>query len=121
MTKKCTTANNLYDNVEFCPGEVSLPGMRPYFFTIAATILSNDQPLPIDTAESGKEYPHRGDFTLAAGAKWKKADLIPNESGPSLSGLASLAVAGTTLAPTARAAGTGKKVGGLVNLTFQQR
>lgn len=41
MAKKCSNTNDLYANVEFCPGEATMPGMRPYFFFQKKTISSH--------------------------------------------------------------------------------
>lgn len=116
MTKKCTTTNNLYDNVEFCPGEVSLPGMRPYFFYIRRNDIVKWPTLPMNAAESlEKNAVYTGDFTLAADAKWKKADLIPNESEPKSEQTGVFGSYHWNNTATLVLPGTGKKVSGLVN------
>lgn len=83
MAKKCSNTNDLYDNVEFCTGEVTMPGMRPYFFFIRRENITTWPTLPMNSAESLEKNPvYDGDFVLAADKKWKKVDLIPNESEP---------------------------------------
>ena len=32
MAKNCTNSSNLYENVEHCPGEISLPGVRDHAY-----------------------------------------------------------------------------------------
>lgn len=83
MTKKCTSTNDIYGNVEHCPGEINLPGMKQHFYYIRRSNIVKWPTLPMNAAESLEaEAVYVGDFTLAADAKWKKADLIPNESEP---------------------------------------
>jgi len=55
MAKKCTTDVDLYENVEYCQGSASLPGIRPHMYLIRrANILTFPKVLG-DTAESLEE------------------------------------------------------------------
>lgn len=83
MTKKCTTDVDLYENVEYCQGSASLPGIRPHMYLIRrANILTFPKVLG-DTAESLEEVAViKGNFVLAEGAKFVKIDLVEGESEP---------------------------------------
>lgn len=81
MATKCTTTNNLYDDVLHCPGEISLPGVREHGYYIRRTDIIKWPPIPMNAAASLEGNPvYTVDFSLAADAKWHKFDLIPGES-----------------------------------------
>lgn len=78
---KCTGAESIYADVNFCPGQKSLPGVRGKLYGISKrdivkwpTIGGN---APKDLASVAK---YTGDFTLASDKKWHVIALIPNES-----------------------------------------
>lgn len=78
---KCTGAESIYADVNFCPGQKSLPGVRGKLYGISKrdivkwpTIGDNT---PKDLASVAK---YTGDFTLASDKKWHVIALIPNES-----------------------------------------
>lgn len=78
---KCTGAESIYADVNFCPGQKSLPGVRGKLYGISKrdivkwpTIGDN---APKDLASVAK---YTGDFTLASDKKWHVIALIPNES-----------------------------------------
>jgi len=83
MAKKCTTDVDLYENVEYCQGSASLPGIRPHMYLIRrANILTFPKVLG-DTAESLEEVAViKDNFVLAEGAKFVKIDLVEGESEP---------------------------------------
>ena len=116
MAKKCTTTNNIYDNVEHCPGQINLPGMREYFYYIRRSDIVKWPTLPLNSAESLEKNPvYDGDFTLAADVKWKKADLIPNESEPKSDQTGVYGSYHFNNVATLVLPGTGEKVTGLIN------
>lgn len=83
MTKQCTTTNNLYDNVDHCPGQISLPGVREHAYYIRRSDITKWPKLLMNSADSLEANPvYSGDFTLAADTVWHKFDLIPGESEP---------------------------------------
>ena len=62
----CTGTNNLYENVDFCPGQVSLPGVRDHFYFIRKKDIIKWPKLPLNSAESlDKVAVYDGNFTLA--------------------------------------------------------
>ena len=83
MPKKCTSDVYLYENVEFCQGSASLPGIRPHMYLIRrANILTFPKVLG-DTAESLEDVAViKSNFVLAEGAKFVKIDLVEGESEP---------------------------------------
>ncbi|MBR2290805.1 MAG: hypothetical protein IJ868_00625 [Prevotella sp.] len=85
--QRCTSDKDLYDNIGFCVGQASLPGMRPHFYMIKrADILVFPKPLG-DAADSLEDVAViKDNFQLASDKKWKKVELIDGESEPSCDG-----------------------------------
>lgn len=82
-TKKCSDTNDLYEDVDFCPGQISLPGVRDHFYFIRKRDILKWPKLPLNeaaTLESVAVYD--GNFTLAADKKFIRVDLVPSESEP---------------------------------------
>ena len=82
MAANCN-AVNIYDSLIHCKGETVLPGLRPQAYAIpkSAIVKWPTLPKPSDegaTMESIATY--KGDFALAADAKWLKIDLIDTAS-----------------------------------------
>lgn len=81
--KQCTDTNNLYENVEFCPGTASLPGTRDHFYFVRKKDIVKWPKLPLNSAESlDKVAVYTDNFVLAADSKWNRVDLVPSESEP---------------------------------------
>lgn len=79
MTKACTDEKDLYNDVRFCRGQKSLPGIRAYaFFIKRSNILT--WPQRQDGEDLAAIATLKGDFTLAADKKWNRLDLIPDEN-----------------------------------------
>ena len=77
MKKDCT-AVNIYDSLIHCKGETTLPGLRPQGWWLPKSMIVSwpTLPKPSDegaTMESVSTY--KGDFALAADAKWLKIDI----------------------------------------------
>lgn len=87
MSKNCTTDVDLYENIGFCVGQASLPGMRPHFYYIRRDDIITFPKIQ-GTAASKMEdvVVIKTNFVLAADKKWKKAELIEGESEPSCDG-----------------------------------
>lgn len=79
----CTT-KDLYKSVRKCPGVVIQPGIRPKFFAILLSNILKWPTLPStieDKATDMKELAtYKGNFTLAADAKWHRVDLVALKS-----------------------------------------
>lgn len=116
MTKSCTDANNIYDNVPHCQGEINLPGTRDHaYFTRKSNIIKWPK-LPLNGASSlDKAAVYDGDFTLAADAKFYKIDLVPSEQEPKSEQVGSYGSYHFTNTVSLVLPGTGEKVTGLVS------
>lgn len=82
MAKKCTSDADLYENVEFCQGSASLPGVRPHFYFTRKANIANFPKLPAEPADLEAAVTITGNFVLAEGKKWIKVDLVEGESEP---------------------------------------
>ena len=87
MANNCTTDIDLYENVGFCVGQASLPGMRPHFYYIKrADIVTFPKPLGNGATKLEDVAVIKENFELLADKKWKKVELIEGESEPSCEG-----------------------------------
>ena len=102
---KCTGADTIYSDVNFCPGSKSLPGVRGWVYGISKKDIVKWPTIggeaPKSLAEVAK---YTGDFTLASDKKWHKVALIPNESQLQVEsqgayGSKTFKVTGTAVAP----------------------
>lgn len=113
--KQCTNTNNLYDNVDFCPGEVSLPGVRNHAYFIRKSDIVSWPKLPRNGAKALEEVAvYTGNFGLAADVKWNRIDLVPNESEPKSEQAGSYGSYHFTNSISLVLPGTAEKVTGLI-------
>lgn len=80
MATKCTGADSIYSDINFCPGKKSLPGVRGHVYGLSKRdilLWPVINTTPTGLADAAK---YAGDFKLAADKKWHKIGLIPNES-----------------------------------------
>lgn len=83
MSKKCTSDKDLYEDVEFCQGSASLPGMRPHMYIIRrADIVTFPKVLGSDATKLEDVAVIKSNFVLAADCKFKVVDLVEGESEP---------------------------------------
>lgn len=83
MAKKCTSDVDLYENVEFCQGSASLPGVRPHMYLTRRSNILTFPKVQGDAAQSLEDVAViKQSFVLAEGAKFVKIDLIDGESEP---------------------------------------
>lgn len=114
-TTACTGMNNLYENVEFCPGQVSLPGVRDHFYFIRRKDIIKWPTLPLNSAASlDKVAVYVGNFILAGDAKFKCVDLVPSESEPKSEQAGSYGSYHFTNSISLVLPGTAEKVTGLI-------
>ena len=83
MANKCTTDKDLYEDVQFCQGSASLPGIRPHMYMVRRVNILNFPKVQGDAATKLEDVAVIKDsFVLAEGAKFVKIDLVEGESEP---------------------------------------
>ena len=83
MANKCTTDKDLYEDVQFCQGSASLPGVRPHMYMIRRVNILTYPKVQGDAATKLEDVAVIKDsFVLAEGAKFVKIDLVEGESEP---------------------------------------
>ena len=81
--KKCTSDVDLYENVEYCQGSSSLPGIRPHMYLIRRSNIVSFPKVQGDDAASLEDVAViKQSFVLAEGKKFVKIDLVEGESEP---------------------------------------
>ena len=65
MATNCTDTTKLYDDVEFCPGQIVLPGTRDHAYFSSKRNIAKWPTLPLADAESlDKVAVYDGDFKM---------------------------------------------------------
>ena len=65
MATNCTDTTKLYDDVEFCPGQIVLPGTRDHAYFCSKRNIAKWPTLPLADAESlDKVAVYDGDFKM---------------------------------------------------------
>lgn len=74
----CADEKDLYQDLPFCRGQKSLPGLRAYAYYIKK---SSIVAWPADQEATSLEEvaTKKGDFTLAADKKWLRIELVPDQ------------------------------------------
>jgi hypothetical protein len=83
MKKSDCSAKTLYESLRFCPGETTMPGLRPEAYAIPKSQILKfpTRKKPGDTgATLGGLVTCTTDFTLAADAKWFAVDIVTTAS-----------------------------------------
>lgn len=84
MSNKCTTDKDLYEDVQYCQGSASLPGIRPHMYMVRRVNILTFPKVQGDAATKIEDYAViKDNFVLAEGAKFVKIDLVDGESEPS--------------------------------------
>ena len=82
-SNKCTSDVDLYEDVNFCQGSASLPGVRPHMYmTRRANIVSFPKVLGDSAQSLGDVAVIKSNFVLAENCKFVKIDLLEGESEP---------------------------------------
>lgn len=77
---KCTDSATLYDDVNFCAGQKSMPGVRSYIYGISKRDVISYPTLDRDKVkEMAKVAVYEGDFVLAADKYWHRLAIVPND------------------------------------------
>lgn len=83
MANKCTTDKDMYEDVLFCQGSASLPGVRPHMYMTRRVNILTFPKVQGDAATKLEDVVVIKDsFVLAEGAKFVKIDLVEGESEP---------------------------------------
>ena len=83
MATKCTTDKDLYEDVPYCQGSASLPGVRPHMYMVRRTnILSFPKVQGNDATKLEDVAVIKCSFVRAEGVKFVKIDLVEGESEP---------------------------------------
>lgn len=83
MANKCTTDKDLYEDVQFCQGSASLPGVRPHMYMVRRINILSFPKVQGDEATKLEDVAViKGNFVLAEGVKFVKIDLVEGESEP---------------------------------------
>lgn len=76
----CTDTKRIYEDMEFCEGQKSLPGIRSYIYFIRKSdIVEWPKPLGNNASSLDEVAVITADFTLAAEAKWHRMEIVPND------------------------------------------
>ena len=114
---RCADDAALYDDIEFCMGDKSLPGTRNHAYYIPRRDIVTF-PRPASSPQSIDAVaviPSTSPFELAADKKWHRIDLVPNESEPTADGQGSYGSKTILNKITLVLPGTGKKASGLIS------
>lgn len=83
MANKCTTDKDLYEDVQYCQGSASLPGIRPHMYMVRRANILTFPKVQGDAATKIEDVAVIKDsFVLAEGVKFVKIDLVEGESEP---------------------------------------
>ena len=83
MANKCTTDKDMYEDVLFCQGSASLPGVRPHMYITRRVNILTFPKVQGDAATKLEDVAVIKDsFVLAEGAKFVKIELVEGESEP---------------------------------------
>lgn len=83
MANKCTTDKDLYEDVQYCQGSASLPGVRPHMYMVRRVNILSFPKVQGDAAEKLEDVAViKSNFVLAEGVKFVKIDLVDGESEP---------------------------------------
>jgi len=114
---RCADDAALYDDIEFCMGDKSLPGTRNHAYYIPRRDIVTF-PRPASNPASLDDVaviPSTSPFVLAADKKWHRIDLVPNESEPECENQGSYGSKTFLNKITLVLPGTKKKVTGLIS------
>lgn len=114
---KCTDDTNLYQDVPFCQGEKSLPGVRPHFYFIRRSDVQR-LPKPNGSGASSLEEVNviKTDIVVNSEKMWNRVELVDGESEPTVEQQGSWPNCTFLNKVTLVLPGTGKRVTGLISM-----
>ena len=116
LNARCADDAALYEDIDFCMGEKSLPGTRNHGYYVPRRNIKKF-PRPAGSAAEKMEDVAviKSNIELYADKLWKRFALVPNESEPTAEGQGSYGSKTMLNKITLVMPGTGKKVTGLIS------
>ena len=116
LNTRCADDAALYEDIDFCMGEKSLPGTRNHGYYVPRRFIKKF-PRPAGSAAEKMEDVAviKSNIELYADKLWKRFALVPNESEPTAEGQGSYGSKTMLNKITLVMPGTGKKVTGLIS------
>ena len=116
LNTRCADDAALYEDIDFCMGEKSLPGTRNHAYFVPRRHIKKF-PRPAGSAAEKMEDVAviKSNIELYADKLWKRFALVPNESEPTAEGQGSYGSKTMLNKITLVMPGTGKKVTGLIS------
>lgn len=113
---RCADDAALYDDIDFCLGDKSLPGTRNHgYYVPRRDIVTFPRPAGSAAASMEEVAVIKTNIVLAADKMWKRFDLVPNESEPTSEGQGSYGSKTMLNKITLVLPGTGKKATGFIS------
>ena len=112
---RCADDAAIYDDIEFCMGDKSLPGTRNHAYYIPRRDIVTFPRPAAEPASLEAVAVITASFVLAADKKWHRIDLVPGESEPTSEGQGSYGSKTILNRITLVLPGTGKKATGLIS------
>lgn len=113
---RCADDAALYDDIDFCLGDKSLPGTRNHgYYVPRRDIVTFPRPAGSAAASMEEVAVIKTNIVLAADKIWKRFDLVPNESEPTSEGQGSYGSKTMLNKITLVLPGTGKKATGFIS------
>lgn len=115
LNTRCADDAALYEDIDFCMGEKSLPGTRNHAYVVPRRNIKKF-PRPAGSAAEKMEDVAviKSNIELYADKLWKRFALVPNESEPTAEGQGSYGSKTMLNKITLVLPGTGKKVTGFI-------
>lgn len=116
LNKRCADDAALYDDIDFCLGDKSLPGTRNHgYYVPRRDIVTFPRPTGASAEKMEDVAVITANIVLAADKQWKRIDLVPNESEPTAEGQGSFGSKTMLNKITLVLPGTGKKATGFIS------
>lgn len=113
---RCADDAALYDDIEFCMGDKSLPGTRNHgYYVQRRDIVTFPRPAGSSAEKLEDVAVIKTNIVLAADKTWKRFDLVPNESEPTSEGQGSYGSKTMLNKIVLVLPGTGKKATGFIS------
>ncbi len=113
---RCADDTSLYEDINFCLGDKSLPGTRNHGYYIhRRDIKTFPRPAGSDATKMEDVAVIKTNIELYADKLWKRFDLVPNESEPKAEGQGSYGSKTMNNSIILVLPGTGKKVTGFIS------